>query len=136
PAVTVLEEDRRDGVVRQLIRYEGEPGLPVEAYLLRPPGETPRMKRPGAVVLHSTIDYTIRQPAGLEGPADKHIGLHLAREGYVAFCPRCFLWQGQGAAGGRALNAAVDAFRRRHPGVSGMGKALHDDRRSVDLLVR
>ena len=88
----MLEEDRADGVVRQLVRYEAEPGLPVEGYLLRPDGPGPP-DRPGVVVLHSTVDYTIRQPAGLEGPADKHIGLHLARRGYVAFCPRCFLWQ-------------------------------------------
>src|SRR5688572_7637700 len=32
----VLEEDRPEGVIRQLIRYESEPGLPVEGYLLRP----------------------------------------------------------------------------------------------------
>jgi hypothetical protein len=83
------------------------------------------------VVLHSTVDYTIRQPAGLEGPEDKHIGLHLARRGYVAFCPRCFLWEGDGR---RALSAAVDAFRRRRPGVTGMAKMLHDARRAVDLL--
>jgi hypothetical protein len=83
------------------------------------------------VVLHSTVDYTIRQPAGLEGPADKHIGLHLARRGYVAFCPGCFLWQ---YGGPKRLEAAVDWLRRRHSGVAGMAKMLHDARRAVDLL--
>jgi dienelactone hydrolase len=127
--VEVLEEDRRDDVLRQLIRYESEPGLPVEGYLLRPldRGEA----RAGAVVFHSTVDYTIRQPAGLEGPSDKHIGLHLARRGYVAFCPRCFLWQY--AEPGR-LATAVDWLRRRHPRVTGMAKMLYDARRAVDLL--
>jgi dienelactone hydrolase len=131
PAVTVLEEDRREGVVRQLIRYDGEPGLPVEAYLLRPIGERPGAKRPGLVVLHSTIEYTIRQPAGLEGPADKHIGLHLARDGFVTICPRCFLWQ-YGERG--KITGAVDWLRRRHPGVTGMAKMLFDATRAVDLL--
>lgn len=129
----VLEEDRRDGVVRQLVRYESEPGLPVEAYLLRPidpPGAAVSF-RPGVVVLHSTIDYTIRQPAGLEGPADKHIGLHLARRGHVAFCPRCYLWQ---YGDGKRIEKAVDWLRRRHPGVTGMAKMLHDARRAVDVL--
>ena len=45
--LTVLEEDRPDGVVRQLVRYEAEPGLPVEGYLLRPEGEG--AGRPGAI---------------------------------------------------------------------------------------
>jgi dienelactone hydrolase len=127
-----LEDDRRDGVRRRLIRYEAEPGLPVEAYLLEPLDEAPTKGRPGAVVLHSTIDYTIRQPAGLEGPADKHIGLHLARRGYVAVCPRCFLWQ---YLEGKKIGDAVDWLRRRHPGVTGMEKMLFDARRAVDLLV-
>ena len=128
-APVVLEEDRPEGVVRQLIRYEAEPGLPVEGYLLRPEG--PATGRPGVVVLHSTVDYTIRQPAGLEGPEDKWIGLHLARRGYVAFCPRCFLWQYGGP--GR-YDEAVAWLRRRHPGVTGMAKMLFDAVRAVDLL--
>src|SRR5262249_60029602 len=76
-------------------------------------------------------DYTIRQPAGLEGPSDKHIGLHLARRDYVAFCPRCFLWQ---YAEPKRLPTAVDWLRRRHPGVTGMAKMLLDARRAGDLL--
>jgi len=125
----VLEEDRPEGVVRQLVRYESEPGLPVEGYLLRP--DDAGRDRPGVVVLHSTADYTIRQPAGLEGPADKHIALHLARRGYVAFCPRCFLWQ-YGAPG--KLTLGVEWLQRRHPNVTGMAKMLWDARRAVDLL--
>lgn len=129
PVLTVLEEDRPEGVVRQLVRYEAEPGLPVEGYLLRPAGEG--RGRPGAVVLHSTVDYTIRQPAGLEGPEDKHVGLHLARRGYVAFCPRNFLWQY--AEPGR-IGEAMDWLRRRHPQVTGMAKMLFDAVRAVDAL--
>jgi dienelactone hydrolase len=129
PRPAVLEEDRPEGVIRQLIRYETEPGLPVEGYLLRPDAQGPR--RPGAVVLHSTVDYTIRQPAGLEGPADKHIGLHLSRRGYVVVCPRCFLWQ---YARPGEIGSAVDWLRQRHPGVKGMAKMLFDAVRAVDLL--
>src|SRR5258708_7867024 len=36
PMLTVLEEDRPDGVIRQLVRYEVEPGMTTEAYLLKP----------------------------------------------------------------------------------------------------
>lgn len=123
----VLHEDR-PGCVRQLVRYESEAGLPVEGYLLYP--ETVEGKLPGVVVLHSTVDYTIRQPAGLEGPPEKHIGLKLARRGYVAFCPRCFLWQGT-----TDYLEAVRENERRHPGSRGMAKMLWDTQRAVDLLV-
>jgi dienelactone hydrolase len=128
PVHRVLEEDRSD-VVRQLIRYDSEPGLSVEAYLLRPAAS--RSPRPGMIVLHSTFDETIRQPAGLAGPADLHLGLHLARHGYVAVCPRCYLWQ-YGRPG--HLAEAVEWLAKRHPGVLGMAKMLFDASRAVDLL--
>lgn len=139
PPPTVLARDRvepeADGqpaVDRLLVRYEAEPGRPVEAYLLRPADPAPLGSRPGAVVLHSTVDYTIRQPAGLEGPADKFIGLHLARRGYVAVCPRCFLWE-QGGPG--RYQDAVAWQRRRHPGVTGTAQMTFDARRALDLLL-
>ena len=77
PKYQVLESDTRDGVLRELVQYEAEPGLPVEGYLLKPLNTTG--KRPAVIVLHSTVDHTIRQPAGLEGPEDKWIGLRLAQ---------------------------------------------------------
>jgi dienelactone hydrolase len=131
PRLDVIEEDRPEGVVRLLVRYEAEPGLPVEAYLLRPEGPAPSVGRPGAVVLHSTTAETIRQPAGLADLPSKHFGLDLARRGYVAFCPRCFLWQ-YGEA--KRLETAVDWLRARHPGVTGMAKMLYDARRALDAL--
>jgi dienelactone hydrolase len=127
--IKVLEEDRPEGAIRQLIRYETERGLPVDGYLLRP--DRPGRGRPGVVVLHSTVEWTIRQPAGLEGPANLHIGLALARRGYVAICPRCFLWQYRRD---RKLETAVDWLRARHQGVTGMAKMLYDATRAVDLL--
>src|SRR5687768_2859266 len=73
PKLTVVEEDRPDGVIRQLVRYEVEPGLETGAYLLKP--EKVTGKAPGIAVFHSTVDYSIRQPAGLEGPPEKFFGL-------------------------------------------------------------
>ena len=131
-SIQVVEEDEPGTLLRQLVRYEAEPGLPVMGYLLRPRGRAPEGGRPGAVVLHSTVDYTIRQPAGLEGPADKHIGVHLAERGYVVFCPMCFLWQYSRKG---KIAEAVDWLRVRHPGVTGMAKMLFDAVRAVDHLV-
>lgn len=135
PKWTVLESDKRDGVLRELVQYEAEPGLPVEGYLLRPLEDASSkavQRRPGAVVLHSTVDHTIRQPAGLDGPEDKWIGLRLAQAGYVAFCPRCYLWQ---YGEPKNLMKAVTWLHRRHPMVKGMAKMLFDAVRAVDLLV-
>lgn len=127
PRLDVVEEDRPEGCIRQLVRYEGEPGIPVEGYLLKPAnGEG---KRPGVVCLHSTVKHTIRQPAGVEGNPSKAFGLKLARRGLVAFCPKCFLWVGEGG-----YTDKVAAFQTRNPGCKGMAKMLWDAMLAVDVL--
>jgi hypothetical protein len=58
-------------------------------------------------------------------------GLKLARQGYVTFCPRNFLWPD---------NERIDAenetrrFQERHPGSLGMAKMLWDAQVAVDIL--
>jgi len=129
PPVEVLAEDRPEGVVRQLVRYEVEPGLPCEGYLIKPAKlEGPA---PGVVVLHSTVGHTIRQPAGLEGNPAKAFGLKLARRGCVTLSPRNFLWVGQSR---RYDPKQVDRLHERHPGTRGMAKMLFDAVVAVDLL--
>lgn len=135
PRLEVLSEDRPDGAVRQLVRYEAEPGIPAEAYLLRPQQQHGPL--PGVVVLHSTVDYTIRQPAGLEGPPEKAFGLRLARTGCVAICPRCFLWPNDSEPPAQkkvSYAERVEHFRARHPGCRGMAKMLYDARVALDIL--
>jgi dienelactone hydrolase len=129
PPWKVLEEDRPEDVVRQLIEYEVEPGLPVEAYLLKPANVEQRC--PGVVVLHSTVNHTIRQPAGLQGEREKAFGLKFARRGFVAICPRCFLWSKDLSI---PYQEHVRRFQTRHPGCKGMAKMLYDARVAVDLL--
>jgi hypothetical protein len=129
PALEVLEEDRTDGVVRQLVRYEVEPGLPTKGYLLKPAREAG--PSPGVVALHSTVKETIRQPAGVEGQPEKAFGLKMARRGYVVFCPRCFLWSDDPKI--RYLEH-VERFRARHPGSKGMAKMLFDAQVALDVL--
>ncbi|MHC4400257.1 MAG: alpha/beta hydrolase family protein [Planctomycetota bacterium] len=129
PPLEVLEEDQPDGVVRQLVRYEVEPGLPVEAYLLKPA----RLQRPaaGVVALHSTVKHTIQQPAGVYGKPEKAFGLKMARRGYVVFCPRCFLWSSDLSI---KYEEHVKRFRARHPGSKGMAKMLFDAQVALDVL--
>lgn len=132
PKFAVLEHDTSAGVSRQLIRYEVEPGETTEAYLLRPAGGG-KSRRAGVVVLHSTVDDSIRQPAGLamHDAAEKAFGLHLAQRGWVALCPRNFLWPTNAKIN---TQQAMQRFAKRHPGITGMAKMLHDAQVAVDLL--
>ena len=129
PPLEVIEEDRPDGVVRQRVRYEVEPGLPVEAYLLKPAKAQGR--QPGVLALHSTVRHTIRQPAGVEGKPEKAFGLKMARRGYVTFCPRCFLWSDDLSI---PYVKHVERFRARHPGSKGMAKMLYDAQVALNVL--
>lgn len=129
PAVEVIEEDRVDDILRQRVRYLSEPDVHTEAYVLRP--RESRGPRPGAIVFHSTFPQSIRQPAGLADVSEKHFGLALARRGFVAFCPRNFLWP---ETTRMAADEETRAFRARHPRARGMAKMLFDGRVAVDIL--
>lgn len=130
PMLQVLEEDVVDQVLRQRVGYEIEPGIQTEAYLLRPQ-KMPAKPAPGVVVFHSTVDHSIRQPAGVEGVPEKAFGLKLARRGYITFSPRNYLWP---------TNSKIQAegeakrFLARKPGVTGMAKMLFDAQVAVDIL--
>jgi dienelactone hydrolase len=126
PKTVSVEE--KEHFTRRKITYEVEPGVPVEAYLLIP--KTEKRPLPAMVVLHSTVDYTIRQPAGLEGPEAKHIGVHLAERGYVCICPRNYIWD----YGGLKWMDAVAKVKKDHPNWKGMTKMIWDGIRAVDYL--
>jgi dienelactone hydrolase len=131
PEVRILEEDRMDGVLRQKIAYETESGVAVEAYLIKPLDSS--RPRPGVVVLHSTVDHTILQPAGLAADVEKAFGLKLAQRGMVTISPRNFLWPRQGKIDARAL---TQAYLERRPGSTGMAKMLHDAQTALDILAK
>ncbi len=129
PPLDVIEEDRDEGVIRQLVRYESEPGLATEAYLVKP--AEVRGRAPGVAVFHSTVNHSIRQPAGVEGKPEKAFGLKLAKKGCVAICPRNFLWPTNHAI---AANEETKRFHDRWPDCKGMAKMLHDAHVAVDIL--
>ncbi|MDK1032309.1 MAG: dienelactone hydrolase family protein [Planctomycetia bacterium] len=124
----ILAHEQLEGIVREKVRYEVHEGCFVEAYVLRPAKIEGR--RPGVAVFHQTDDCTIDEPSGRAGPADLHIGLHLARRGFVVVCPRCFLWDYKGAS----RDESVAGFQRDFPAWRGMGKMLYDCMRAVDFL--
>ena len=129
PKLETLAEDRVGNVLRQLVRYEPEPGWPVEAYLLRP--EKLAGPAPGVAVFHSTVNHSIRQPAGVEGKPEKAFGLKLAQRGCITISPRNFLWPTN-----HKISAGDEArrFLKRHPKCKGMAKMLFDAQQAVDIL--
>ena len=129
PQLEVVEEDRIDGVLRQLVKYEVEPGIATEAYLCLP--EKLEGKVPGLAAFHSTVDHSIRQPAGIEGAPEKAFGLRYAKQGMVVFCPRNYLWPETKriVAGGEA-----EKYLARVKGSKGMAKMLYDALVAVDIL--
>jgi pimeloyl-ACP methyl ester carboxylesterase len=116
-------------VIRQLIRYEGEPGIFVEGYALRPQTVASNAKLPAVLALHPTTNATIDDIAGVSGQDTKQFGLTLAQRGFITFCPRCFLWENV-----QSLNEAVAKHRQRHPETTGMAKMLYDAMRAMDVL--
>ena len=126
---TVVKDASLPDCTRQLIRYECEPGMFVEAYLLRSTDPKFAGPRPGLVALHQTTNATIDETAGISGPDSLQLGLKLARRGFVVICPRCFLWQDA-----VSIQAAVKQFHERQPRTLGMYKMLYDARRAVDIL--
>lgn len=129
PQLKIVKEDRVDDVVRQLVRYEAEPGETTEAYLLKPAQVKGRTA--GVAVFHSTVAHSIHQPAGVQGKPEKAFGLKLAQQGYVTFCPRNYLWP---TNDGIDTRQTVERFQKRHPKSKGMAKMLFDALVAVDIL--
>ena len=129
PKLKVLEEDRPEGVIRQLVQYEVEPGILTQAYLLKPAKQ--EGKATGVAAFHSTVNESIRQPAGVEGVPEKAFGLRFARQGRVVFCPRNYLWPDNTHI---VAQAEAEKFQKRMPKSKGMAKMLYDALVAVDIL--
>ena len=129
-ALEILKTELLPTITRQLVRYEGEPGIFVEGYLLVPKAAVDsKAKYPAVLAMHPTTNATIDDIAGISGQDTKQFGLALAQQGFIVFCPRCFLWQDVSS-----LNEAVAKHRERHPKTTGMAKMLYDAMRGIDVL--
>lgn len=132
PPLKVLEEDETEGVTRQLVEYEVEPGLKTEAYLCRPTKLSGHA--PGVVCFHSTVNHTIRQPAGLGEDVQKAFGLKFAKQGRVTFSPRNFLWPKTNDK--IVAKEETAKYLERVPKSTGMAKMLYDSLVAVDILAK
>lgn len=129
--VTVLAEDHDAGVWRRRIRYQVEPDWFSEAYWLEPRDLDRRA--PAAVVLHSTVEHSIRQPAGLASDKEQAFALQLAKRGFVCIAPRNYLWPTNEQL---KANEESSRFLEAHPRCKGMARMLLDAQIAVDLLAR
>ena len=131
PQFEVLESTKTDHVVRQRIRYATLPGETTEAYLLKPVSKKEAPPRAGFAVFHSTVNHSIRQPAGVQGKPEKAFGWHLANRGHFAICPRNFLWP---TNDGISASSQAAAHLRKYPGTLGMARMLWEAQLAVDIL--
>lgn len=130
PLLRILQEETEDDIIRQYVEYESEPGLMVNAYLVKPQGIKSPM--PAVVALHSTSDNKMLYISGAQKGEITPLGLNLAKQGFIVICPQCFLWHDKGD---RSYEQQVERFQSKHPSCKGMSKMLFDAQRAVDVLV-
>jgi hypothetical protein len=125
----ILATEELPEFTRQHVRYQVEPGVTTDGYLLTPRGLTGR--GPAVVVFHQTTKTQAQQVAGIDtsNPELMH-GLQLVRLGYVVFCPRCFVF-----ADGDNYAGHVTAMQRRHPQRTGMARMTWDAIRAMDFIL-
>jgi dienelactone hydrolase len=125
----VVATETLSNCTRTLVRYPVEEGVEVDGYLLVPAGAPGPL--PAVVVFHPTTPLHARGVAGVnaEYAEEKRQGLHLAARGYVAWCPRNYIY-----ADGAGMSGNVARVKARHPDWSGMGRMVWDAIRAVDFL--
>lgn len=80
------ETTTAEGVVRERVTFQAEPGERIPGLLLRGAGSSGR--RPAVLCLHQhagQFELGKSEPAGLTGNPQQHYALELARRGYVTF---------------------------------------------------
>ena len=127
-SIETLETEELPEFTRQRIRYASGDGTPTEAYLLTP--RSPAGRLPAVVVFHQTANSHMRQAAGVdESEPELMQGAQLAARGYVAICPRNFIFDGDAD-----FERQAAAVKARNPGWTGMTRMLADAFRAVDVL--
>ncbi|MDB6118944.1 MAG: dienelactone hydrolase-like enzyme [Verrucomicrobiaceae bacterium] len=125
----VVSEEKLPEFTRQYVRYQVEDGVWTDGYLLIPP-LAQGARTAGVVVFHSTVKQQARLVAGVDQDVpDKMQGVHMAKLGFVALCPRNYIFDE-----GADFNGNVAKLNAKHPDWSGMLRMLLDGMRAVDVL--
>ncbi len=128
PRLVSLEVESDGVLVRQKVEYTVLPGERVLAFFLWRRDLEPA-STPGVVVFHSTNPAAAEQPAGRADRPSHHLGLLLARAGFVVLAPRCYIF-----APGRTYLQNTQWLLRRYRNWTGMGRMLWDGSRAIDIL--
>lgn len=123
-----VKEERLEDCTRRLVRYQAEPGRTVRAYLLIPHGQVDA-KLPAIIAFHGTAANTFDKLVGLAAESDRHLGLRLAKQGFLVICPENYLWEKNSYKG------STEAALKNHPDSKGMAVMLADGMRAVDVLL-
>lgn len=143
-----IEEVDLGDLVREVVRYQVEPGEWVVSYILRPKKIDKPL--PGILALH---EHGGKYECGKLEPADLYTddiwntppsalgwGLELARRGYLLICPDQLCHESRnfkhvsGFAGG-AKHEQFEALSRLAQGKTLVGKNAYDISRALDVLV-
>lgn len=124
-----LESESLETFSRQRVRYQVEPGVWVDGYLLKP--RPARRRQAAVVVFHPTTPLQARGVAGLEAgyPEEKWQGVQLIRRGYVVWCPRNYIFTDGADWAGNAARVL-----ERHPDWTGMTRMVWDAIRAADFV--
>lgn len=124
-----LSREELPGFVRQLVKYQIEPGVSADGYLLVPKHRAGRL--PAVVVFHPTTPVHAKGVAGLadDYSEEKQHGVQLVQRGYVVWCPRNYIF-----AGGSDWKSNTQKVFARHPEWTGMTRMLWDAIRAADFL--
>ena len=104
----VISEEKLPEFTRQYVRYQIEEGVWTDGYLLIPP-LAQGAKTAGVVVFHSTVKQQARLVAGVDQEVpDKEQGVQMALRGWVALCPRNYIFnEGADFNGNVASSGAI-----------------------------
>jgi dienelactone hydrolase len=118
------------------VKYQIEEGVFTDGYLLTP--KNLKGKLPAIVVFHPTTPFQARGVAGLESDyvEEKRQGIQLVERGYIAWCPRNFIFDEVAGAKPNAELWTANAKRlhKLHPNWTSMARMTFDAIRAADFL--
>jgi hypothetical protein len=125
----ILNTENLPTFTRQHVRYQIEPGLFTDGYLLTPTNV--KGKLPAVIVFHPTTPLHAKGVAGLapEYDQEKWQGVQLVQRGYVVWCPRNYIntdgvdWAGN-----------TKRVQTAHTNWTGMTRMVWDAIRAVDFV--
>jgi pimeloyl-ACP methyl ester carboxylesterase len=122
--VRTIQTASDNDITRIKLSFQSDRAGREHAWLLRRTEDLKsKTKRPAMLCLHQTVRAGKDEPVGLAGSTNLHYALELTRRGYVTLSPDY-----------PSLGEHEWDFNAHPEYVSGTMKAIHDNRRAVDLL--